>query len=1143
MVENALLVEEGGGMQQQQQQPQPQEASCDRQRQAYAGMSVHGSTSKAQTSPQGSIGDELGEADAPGTSRSPGPRLLQLPPRPCSALCNLLPGAGALEALGLYEAVDDAYLTASGFRYSPFPTAPEPPTSPRAPALPPAAAAAPSPQLPNSPQLTPPPTAAHALSWLPQVPTLLSVRDCGWEGIIYPGDLSFTLLPTSVTVIAVVPIRDVAFFVSDDWIQTDTFYQMQAIVELPGCLLLGDPVGVRTLDLAGLPSTLVLERDPLVNRERAWGRSEQLWPFVDSFRQQRLAAGYRGLLTEPVSLTVRHMVLINLPAAGPFVVRLGPPRPPWTPQMPWASDTDVRRRRALLAPTGDAVVDSSTRVRRRSGARELQQAQETNGEPTAAVPAGDGVAVVEYLGGLPPSLANLTSCVWSLQLDRAAVGQAVRSRMQQPEAGASSSGDGVQSPVDVSYALLESVQLVVPERELLLLAWTWATNATRHAADPGLAEQLQLMLDGSRLAGGAGALQQLQQLRVSLGSPGAVPALPAGLRLVFEQLVWCGLLGSNVTLTSQLPAPTELSYQPLDLDLPVAYDSTGPDPAGPQGGTAGNNGASSLPSGPPTANLRPSAPPPGEVPRGNTSTPGGMKDSNSTTGGLGTGSRQEDAGRGSSSGGFSGSAQVGLAAGLAGGLAFAAAVAVVALVLVRHRRARGRQLPEVPGTQLQGAKAADALPLPRSPSASGSSRSGDATGKQGGDSLSSLGAAVAALSETVTQEPVLPAHVFLGMLDYSQESGSAAHGSGSAARGAGSTGELKAPGSPCPSRGQNRPSIPPEVRAVVQQATVDMRLRVEQQRHGLQQQRQQQQQHQQHWGLVNMRPMASSSVSPGPLSLSAPQSPTSGAPRTEHGGAPQVQGASMPSGAEGATVGGGVPGAGVAAASMSGTLSLSDAASSFMASLMSGRTTATSLHSSTVSSMGRNLPRSNLPVDSGGGGGGGGGGSCGGALVLQRELGRGAQGVVFAGRWRGLDVAVKSVLMQRLVGPGAEQQQEQQVSGVLHSSVASPALCIAAKLCAWQYLDFYRIIGTSATCRALVASKQYHWLSRPSTARWPRRRLARPLAVYRAGRGLHRQRHVAPPCGGHLRNVRARAGGGGAWAGGAAATPASAPAN
>ncbi|KXZ56126.1 hypothetical protein GPECTOR_1g106 [Gonium pectorale] len=66
------------------------------------------------------------------------------------------------------------------------------------------------------------------------------------------------------------------------------------------------------------------------------------------------------------------------------------------------------------------------------------------------------------------------------------------------------------------------------------------------------------------------------------------------------------------------------------------------------------------------------------------------------------------------------------------------------------------------------------------------------------------------------------------------------------------------------------------------------------------------------------------------------------------------------------------------------------------------------------------------------------------ALVLLGELGRGAQGVVYAGRWRGLDVAVKSILL-RTPPPGSQHSLLQGFDRLSSSDIGDSSACAAAQ--------------------------------------------------------------------------------------------------
>ncbi|KAG2439101.1 hypothetical protein HYH02_006623 [Chlamydomonas schloesseri] len=130
--------------------------------------------------------------------------------------------------------------------------------------------------------------------------------------------------------------------------------------------------------------------------------------------------------------------------------------------------------------------------------------------------------------GLAPALANFTSCLWTFEFDRS------------PQALAADTAGGAGGrPAGLPRLFLDSVVLVVPEEELQLLGRVWAASADLLSGrlsfsvdtDPGLAAALMLMLQGSALAG-------------SSGGRNAIPALR------FARLQWCGYVGSDVTLTS-----------------------------------------------------------------------------------------------------------------------------------------------------------------------------------------------------------------------------------------------------------------------------------------------------------------------------------------------------------------------------------------------------------------------------------------------------------------------------------------------------------------------------------------------------------------------------------------------------------------
>ncbi|KAG2492820.1 hypothetical protein HYH03_008978 [Edaphochlamys debaryana] len=78
-----------------------------------------------------------------------------------------------------------------------------------------------------------------------------------------------------------------------------------------------------------------------------------------------------------------------------------------------------------------------------------------------------------------------------------------------------------------------------------------------------------------------------------------------------------------------------------------------------------------------------------------------------------------------------------------------------------------------------------------------------------------------------------------------------------------------------------------------------------------------------------------------------------------------------------------------------------------------------------------------------GGASGPGGRGGGGALVILGELGRGAQGVVYRGTWRGIDVAVKSILLQdsspqQRSGPGSSRASQAVREAAISASISHP---------------------------------------------------------------------------------------------------------
>ncbi|KAG2501421.1 hypothetical protein HYH03_001204 [Edaphochlamys debaryana] len=204
---------------------------------------------------------------------------------------------------------------------------------------------------------------------------------------------------------------------------------------------------------------------------------------------------------------------------------------------------------------------------------------ELSGGPNVGGGAGAQLTAAPRAGtqGLAPSLANLTSCLWSMDFDRV--------NATPPE----------QRITDLPYVSLDSVVLLVPQPELALLAWAWALGSRAGGAEEaaaalaavtsnaGLAGELAAMALRSRLEpdSAAAALVAATIASSSLSTPDtALGAFAATTSVTFATLSWCGLVGRNVTLASQLPpslidlaltgglAPERL--QPPALGLPWA---------------------------------------------------------------------------------------------------------------------------------------------------------------------------------------------------------------------------------------------------------------------------------------------------------------------------------------------------------------------------------------------------------------------------------------------------------------------------------------------------------------------------------------------------------------------------------------------
>ncbi|GIL82462.1 hypothetical protein Vretifemale_11450, partial [Volvox reticuliferus] len=208
--------------------------------------------------------------------------------------------------------------------------------------------------------------------------------------------------------------------------------------------------------------------------------------------------------------------------------------------------------------------------------------------------------------GLDPALSNFTSCFWGMNFDRhaavagdrnispaaaAAAGAVQDAGSAATVKGNVSGGGGAPlggGPFGLPYVFLDSVTLVIPQPELDVLIWSWATNSTVMATEPGLADQLGRMLAGSSLAAEsvlAVAKVAIDYRNAAVGSSTEGFQVAAPRSLIFMRFWWCGLEGRNVTLTSQLPLVAMPYLSPAReanserLSLPVTYlSSPAPNP-------------------------------------------------------------------------------------------------------------------------------------------------------------------------------------------------------------------------------------------------------------------------------------------------------------------------------------------------------------------------------------------------------------------------------------------------------------------------------------------------------------------------------------------------------------------------------------
>ncbi|PNH06327.1 hypothetical protein TSOC_007305 [Tetrabaena socialis] len=249
---------------------------------------------------------------------------------------------------------------------------------------------------------------------------------------------------------------------------------------------------------------------------------------------------------------------------------------------------------------------------------------------------------------------------------------------------------GSPRPAALPRATLDGVVLLVPYRELRLLAWCAAHNSTAPLTDPGVVEEVAAMLAGSQLVAPGLVRRQLAAAEAAgygwgEGEGGAAgglppPSSPSPLRsITFWRFSWCGLYGRNVTLASWLPyasAAPFMAATPFPLELPDRW-------------------------GPPAA-VAPSPPLPGPAVPGIGVTPGADL---AAAEGWNDGRYNSSSGSGASA--LTPAAAVGVAvAGLAVLLA-----AVTAAAWLFHVQPRMRSVPETGGKEMTGC----CCPLPPPP--------------------------------------------------------------------------------------------------------------------------------------------------------------------------------------------------------------------------------------------------------------------------------------------------------------------------------------------------------------------------------------------------------------------------------------------
>ncbi|GLC41725.1 hypothetical protein PLESTM_001233000 [Pleodorina starrii] len=210
------------------------------------------------------------------------------------------------------------------------------------------------------------------------------------------------------------------------------------------------------------------------------------------------------------SLTIRAIILVNLPAAGEYSVSVPslptsrPPQPAIPPPPPGPAaefamapqSLPLRRlmqqRGSPWDSSGSSSIGGTERVRRlAAGGRVLQQ-ELGNGASTNPTDT--------LTRGLDPAMTNFTSCLWTINFNRRKASARQKLLASPSSNGSLGSTIDPRRPMGLPYVFLDSVVAVIPQPELDLLVWVWATNSTDAATAPGLADQLVQMLAASRLS-------------------------------------------------------------------------------------------------------------------------------------------------------------------------------------------------------------------------------------------------------------------------------------------------------------------------------------------------------------------------------------------------------------------------------------------------------------------------------------------------------------------------------------------------------------------------------------------------------------------------------------------------------------------